>query len=280
MQKPLSRLFSACALVIAGTAGAMAQAASPVTLQPHRVAYELSLDPARSGGAFQSARGLMVLEFSGNACDGYATNFRQVTELVGADGDSRALDFRVNLWEEGEGKSFRFTMRNAVNSNVTRDAQGEATRRNDGSISVVMRNPRGQKSDFDGNVLFPSMMSLALIRAAESGARSYEAKLFDGSESGEKTYDVAAVIGNPLEGDRNSRLEAPLRGNALDQVKRWPITISYFEDGTGDRTPAYRMRTVTFANGVLGSIVFEFPDFSLAAKAVKYEALPNDTCKR
>jgi hypothetical protein len=222
----------------------------------------------------------MVLEFTGNACDGFATNFRQVTELVGVDGDRRALDFRVNLWEEGDGKRLRFTMRNAVNNAVTRDADGEATRRSDGSVSVVMRQPRGQKSDFDGNVLFPTMMTNAIIRAAQDGKRSHEVRLFDGSESGQKAYDVVAVIGAPMEGERNQRLEAPLKGNGLDGVTRWPITLSYFEDGIGDRTPAYRMKSVTFANGVMGSIVFEFPEFSLAARAVKYEALPGEACRK
>lgn len=277
------RLFlAALPLAFASALPAMAQqppAAQPV-LQPHRMAYELSLAPGRANTSMQSIRGLMVMEFSGSACDGYATNFRQVMELVGSDGDQRSMDFRVNLWEEGAGKSFRFTMRNVINGAVARDADGEATRRNDGSVAVVMKRPPGQKSDFDGNVVFPSAMTLALLDAARKGNRSFETRLFDGSENGEKAYDVVGVIGNPIEGDRNNRLEPVLRGNALDAVKRWPITLSYFEDGQGDRTPAYRMRTVTFDNGVLGDITFEFPEFNLAAKAVKYEPLPLDSCKR
>jgi len=278
----MSRRLIAFSLVALFATPATAQApnATAMALQPHRIAYEMSLAPGGSGSAFQSARGLMVLEFTGTACDGYATNFRQVTELVGGDGDARRLDFRVNLWEQGEGKSFRFTMRNTINGAVSRDADGEATRRRDGSVAVIMKKPRGQKSDFDGEITFPSAMTLALLDVARKGGRSFERKLFDGSENGEKAFDVIGIIGAPLEGERNARLEGVLKGGTLDAVKRWPITLSYFEEGQGDRTPVYRMRTVTFENGVMGDITFEFPEFSLAAKAVKYEALPLESCKR
>lgn len=249
-------------------------------LQPHRIAYEVTLDPARSPGNFADARGLMVLEFTGNACDGYATNFRQVTDLAGADGDRRQLDFRVNLWEGEQGKRFRFAMRNTVNGRLTRDADGEATRNRDGSIAVRMKKPRGQRSDLDGAALFPSAMTLDLIAAAQAGKRSFSAQLFDGSEGGEKVYDVAATIGGPLAGERQGRLEPVMRGKNLDQLARWPITVSYFETTPGDRVPVYRMKSITFANGVLSDLVFEFPEFSLAARAVRYEELPREACNR
>jgi hypothetical protein len=44
--------------------------------------------------------------------------------------------------------------------------------------------------------------------------------------------------------------------------------------------PVYTMKSVTFANGVVSDLLFEFPDFSLAAKAVRYEALPDEACAR
>lgn len=250
-----------------------------VQLQPHRVAYEVSLDPKRGGSAFSSAGGLMVLEFSGNPCDGYSTNFRQVTALADADGRARNLDFRVNLWEDGAGKDFRFTLKNSINGQITRDADGEARKGKDGSLAVTMKRPRGKKGDFDGNLMFPSQMSIAAIEAAMRGEKSYRTKLFDGSEGGEKVFDVITSIGAPLEGERNSRIEPALRGIS-PEMRRWPFSIAYYEDVPGDRVPVYTMRSITFANGVMGDIVFEFPDFSLAARAVKYEILPGEACNR
>ncbi|MCA1952970.1 MAG: cell envelope integrity EipB family protein, partial [Hyphomicrobiales bacterium] len=251
-----------------------------IVLQPHRIAYEVSLGPRRGPGGFSGARGLIALEFTGNACDGYATNFRQATELEDADGQPRRLDFSVNLWEEGRGQRFRFTVLNKVNGQTTRDGDGEARRSADGSIAVAMKRPPGRKGDFDGAVLFPSAMMIGLIEAAQRGERRYDARLFDGSEGGEKIYETSATIGARLEGARNERLEPAMRVAALESVPRWPVVTAYYESTPGDRVPVYTMRAVTFANGVVSDLVFDFPDFSLVAKAVRYEALPVESCRR
>ena len=270
------------ALMVVGPGGAQSQPADGmgVILQPHRIAYEVTLDPKRSGNSFASARGLMVLEFTGNACEGYVTNFRQVTELADSDGNARNLDFKVNLWEDGAGKLFRFALHHTMNGKVTRDADGEARKAADGSLGVTMKRPRGKGGDFDGNVVFPSAMTRTLIEAAIRGDRTHSVRMFDGSEGGEKVYDTSAAIGAPMEADRNARIEAAVSAGIDASVKRWPVSVSYFEDGPGDRTPAYTMRSVTFANGVMSDIVFQFPEFSLAARAVKYEPLKLEPCKK
>ncbi len=287
--KPRSTVYtryaglSACAMLVAGIG--MAAPAAAVELQPHRIAYEISLGPktggASSGGnGFTSAQGIIALEFTGNACDGFATNFRQATVLADSDGQTRNLDFRVNLWEEGAGKRFRFTVLNQINGQTTRNADGEARRVQDGSVSVAMNRPQGKKGDFDGSISFPSAMMTALLQAALKGEKRFDARLFDGSEGGEKIFDTSASIGLRLEGDRNARLEPAMRGEKLDKVPRWPVSISYYDNTPGDRIPIYTMRSVTFANGVVSDLMFEFPDFSLAARAVRYEALPVESCKK
>ncbi|WP_284177095.1 DUF1849 family protein [Rhabdaerophilum sp. SD176] len=278
----MQRLLAATLLVpLLAAAPAFAQGVPPggVQLQPHRIAYEITLG-GRSGSALTAASGLMALEFTGNRCDGFVTNFRQATILADSDGQSRNLDFRVNLWEEGAGKRFRFTVKNDVNGRTTRDADGEAQRVRDGSVSVAMKKPRGKKGDFDGNILFPSAMMIQLVEAALKGERRYEARLFDGSEGGEKVFETVASIGPKLEGDRNRRLEPALQVSSLEKVPRWPVSMAYFDGGPGDRVPVYTMKSVTFANGVVSDLLFEFPEFSLAAKAVRYEPLPEEACTR
>lgn len=272
-------LLVAAIASLTGCSAIAAPAEGAVTLQPHRIAYEVSLGPKRGRGEVTAARGLIALEFTGNACDGYATNFRQATQLLDADGNPRNLELAINHWEDGEGKRFRFTVRNAINGQVARDADGEARRVEDGSVSVTMRRPPGRKGDFDGAINFPSTMMLGLIRAAQGGERRFETRLFDGSEGGEKVFDTQALIGLPLAGDRNARLEPAMRIEALAAVPRWPVSVSYFETGPGDRVPVFTLRSVTFANGVVSDLVFEFPEFSLAAKAVRYESLPIEPCK-
>ncbi|MCA0401202.1 MAG: cell envelope integrity EipB family protein [Proteobacteria bacterium] len=253
--------------------------AAPVLLQPHRIAYEVSLGP-KGGGSITRAEGVIALEFTGNACEGFATSFRQATSLADADGQAKNLDFKINLWEEGAGQQFRFTVHSRINGQVTRDADGTAKRVGDGSVSVAMLKPRGAKGDFDGAIAFPSALMRSLVEAAQRGDRLFNARLFDGSEGGEKVFDTIATIGRPLEGERNARLEPAMRGPALDGVTRWPVSIAYYENAPGDRVPVYTLRSVTFANGVVSDMLFEFPEFSLAARAVRYEELPLGNCAR
>ena len=289
LMKSNSKLFARSSLAVlvglpALLAGIAAATAAPsgvaaIELQPHRIAYEVSLGP-KSGNVFASATGVIAIEFTGNACEGFATNFRQATSLADADGQTRNLDFRVNLWEDGLGKNFRFTVNNQINGQVLRNADGEAKRVADGSVSVAMTRPKGKKGDFDGSVQFPSAMMIGLLRAAQSGERRFDARLFDGSEGGERIFETTATIGAKMEGDKNTRLEPAVRGAALDSVPRWPISIAYYDNTPGDRVPVYTMRSVTFANGVVSDLVFEFPEFSLAARAVRYEPLPVEACKK
>lgn len=275
------QLFGAAAAVV-GVAGTLSATANPareaITLQPHRIAYEVSLGPKSGASTFTAASGLIALEFTGNACKGYETNFRQATLLADADGGSRQLDFRVKLWEDGGGKSFRFSVMNQINGQTTRNAEGEARRVADGSVSVSMKRPRGGRGDFDGAISFPSAMMIDLVRAARAGQRQFDAKVFDGSEGGEKVYQTIGTIGEKLEGERNKRLEPVMRGGDLDSVPRWVTSIAYFDNTPGDRLPVYTLRSVTFANGVLSDLVFEFPEFSLVAKAVRYEPLQGEAC--
>ncbi|HRE21691.1 MAG TPA: DUF1849 family protein [Rhabdaerophilum sp.] len=251
-----------------------------VMLQPHRIAYEVSLGPKSGNSSFTAASGLIALEFTGNACKGYETNFRQATLLADTDGGNRQLDFRVRLWEDGGGKSFRFNVLNRVNGQTTRNAEGEAKRVADGSVSVALKRPRGTRGDFDGAISFPSAMMIDLLAAARNGQKRFDAKVFDGSEGGEKVYQTVGTIGEKLEGERNKRLEPVMRGGDLDTVPRWVTSIAYFDNTPGDKLPVYTLRSVTFANGVLSDLVFEFPDFSLVAKAVRYEPLQAEACRK
>lgn len=76
----------AVAAATAGGAQPGAAQAQPVELVPHRAIYELSLGKIRGKASVQSARGRILYDFSGNACEGYALDFRQVAELDNGEG--------------------------------------------------------------------------------------------------------------------------------------------------------------------------------------------------
>lgn len=275
----MKRMMLTGAALLAGVAsvGAASPASGPISLLPHRIAYEVALG-ARPGSAFSSARGVIAVEFTGSACKGYVTQFRQAIQLVNSEGPPRLLDFAIRNWEGGKGESFRFSVLNKMNGAITREAKGEAKRVGDGSISVRLDNPKGKRGDFDGNAAFPTAMLVNLVQAAQRGEKRYDTRVFDGSEGGEKVYETMTSIGLALEGERNARVEPVLQADALKQVARWPVSTSYFESVQGDRTPVYTIKSVTFANGVVGDLQFDFADFSLKARAVKFEPLPVEAC--
>jgi hypothetical protein len=54
-----------------------------------------------------AVRGRILYDFSGNACEGYALQFRQVSELNSGEGKVAISDLRATSWEEGEAKRLR-----------------------------------------------------------------------------------------------------------------------------------------------------------------------------
>ena len=87
-----------------------AMATPKIVLVPHRAVYELSLLSSKGTNGVDEARGRLVFEITGTACDGYATNFRQVTQLSGAEGNpDRSFDVRSTSFESGDGTMLRFT---------------------------------------------------------------------------------------------------------------------------------------------------------------------------
>lgn len=254
--------------------------AAPVDLLSHRAIYDIALVPEKSKGLV-GANGRIAFEFIGNACDGYALNFRQVTSLDDGEGRSKLMDMRSSTWEDAEGKKFRFTIKNMVNNETTQQSDGTAERGQDGGVSVALKAPKPTRVDLPGEAVFPTNHTVRLLEAAKSGARSLVIQVFDGSDGGQKSYDTTAMIGKPIEGKAADRLENVLRDSGYAAEKRWPISISYFEsNATGDRTPVYVMSFDLLENGVYSNIKFDFGDFALAAKMSKLEKMKTDECKK
>ena len=75
---------------------------SPVPpLASHRAAYDISLDDPSaprptSAQTPISATGLIAYEFRGSACEGYTSNFRQMTEMERSEGDLNAANPRAS----------------------------------------------------------------------------------------------------------------------------------------------------------------------------------------
>ena len=105
--------LKACLLLVASLAATgVARAQSAMPLASHRAAYEISLVDSYSAHTDSqtpvSASGLIAYEFTGSACEGYASSFRQLTQLQRSEGDPLSSDIRAITFEDGDAKGLRF----------------------------------------------------------------------------------------------------------------------------------------------------------------------------
>jgi hypothetical protein len=84
-----------------------------VVLLPHRAVYDLKLDTSKPSRSVDGARGRIAFDFTGDACEGYALSFRQVTVIEGSETGPRNIDVRTTNFEDGDGKLFRFKTQSA-----------------------------------------------------------------------------------------------------------------------------------------------------------------------
>lgn len=269
---------SAAALVIAGMA---APAAAEVALAPHRAVYELKLQEKRGSGGVDRVRGRIVYQFTGDACAGYALNFRQVTEIGDGEGQTNVSDLRSETWEDGAGKSFKFQARNYLNDQLDRDTDGEAKRAAD-AVRVTVSKPAKVSNAYDVKTLFPTEHLVKIIEAARGDRKLLEAAVYDGSEAGDKIYDTLTVVGKPETG-LPAGAETPAKRPELEKETYWPVAVSYFERDKkvdGEQTPDYQMSFDLYANGISRALRIDYGEFVIQGDLVELEMMTPTACKK
>ena len=108
-----------------------AGAAAPITLANHRAVYDLSLAESSGTRAVESARGRIVIDFTGDACKGYTMQTRQVTVLESGETGSRTSDLRNTTFESGDGRELRFKTTTLMNGAPSASVDGTAAVSND-----------------------------------------------------------------------------------------------------------------------------------------------------
>ncbi|SEP09487.1 protein of unknown function [Methylobacterium sp. ap11] len=277
-------------------------AAESVHLAPHRAVYDLSLSGSSGTRAVESARGRIVFDFTGDACKGYALQYRQVTVLESSESGSRTSDLRNTTFESGDGRSFRFRTQSDLNGKTTAPVDGNAERGEKG-LSVSLKQPKRGEMSVSGEVLFPAAHMKRLIEAARAGQSTVAVKVFDGSDDGRKIYDTLAVIGaqrasakpepkvetrpdatgaQPADAPapKPVPVEAALRDGAMATMPHWPVTLSYFSPGEGERTPVYVLAFDLYENGVSAALRLDYGEFSLKGELSRIDLLPESKdCK-
>jgi hypothetical protein len=264
---------------LTGASLAQTAPAERVVLAPHRAVYDLKLDTSKASRSVDGARGRIAFDFTGDACEGYALSFRQVTVIESAETGSRNIDVRTTNFEDGDGKLFRFKTQAAVGSRMDDRVDGVAEKR-ERDYRVQIRQPKPDRFEFGADVVFPSEHLKRVIQAARAGNTTYNVQVYDGSDEGKQIYDTFAVIGRKVDAGPLDKLEEAVRLPELAALARWPVSISYFKTGSGEVSPSYAISFDLFENGVTRALLLDYRDFRMTGELVKLDMMKPSACAK
>lgn len=257
------------------TSGVPALAQGLAGLVPHRAVYNLELKDASERSGINNMFGRMVYEFAGSACDGYRVSFRFVTQ-VETSGEKKVTDQQSTTFEDPKTGRFEFETKTFNDDRLDKEVAGQAERHSD-KLAVDITLPAEKQIDLTA-ARFPTQHTLDVIERAKRGDHFFEARIYDGSEDGDKALFTSTIVGSPV----NAGADDPDAANAgkLKGEKTWPVTIAYFDDKqSGDTPPTYRMSFKLYENGVSRDLTMDYGDFVLKGNLVKLDFLPEEACK-
>ena len=269
-------------ILVVGFAGmaspGLAAAVSPdqVVLAPHRAVYDLKLSKSQGSRGIEAVRGRILYDISGNACDGYELQFRQVSELDSGEGQPALSDLRSSTWEAGNARKFRFSSENLFNERRTDVVNGYAER-NAKAVAVNLSKPKETNFSVTSGAVFPTEHMRRIIAAAREGKSVLEFPVYDGSESGEKLFNTLTVIGRPISPGEKTPSDAGAKIPALAKLTRWPVTISYFDkkdektEQGGEQTPVYSIGFELYENGISRALILDYNDFTITGEMTSLE---------
>jgi hypothetical protein len=281
--KSVRHILGAVVLAAASGVGLAALAdtdPSSIALAPHRAVYDLQLTQSRNSRSVEAVSGRILYDFSGNSCDGYALEFRQVSQLNSGEGKPAVSDLRATTWEDGTATSFRFNSQNLLNEKPVDTVDGQAKRGN-GNIAVNLTKPESKKFDIDASMAFPTEHMRRIIAAARDGKTILELPVYDGSENGQKIFNTLTVIGRPIRPDQRVPTDAAAGKSALVGLLRWPVTISYFDKiaKEGEQTPAYSITFELYENGISRALLLDYNDFVMKGEMSSLDVKDSKPCR-
>jgi EipB-like len=254
--------------------------AAGIELASHRAVYDLKLGQSRGKRSLEAVRGRIVYDFAGSVCEGYALQFRQVTELDTGEGKVALSDLRSNSWEEGAAKSLRFDSENYLDRKLVDTVDGHADKGADG-VTVTLAKPKSKTFPI-GTAVFPSEHMRRIIAAGRAGQTLLEVTVYDGSEDGQKIYQSLTVIGKRIAPDQHPPTDAAAGQGLVAGVARWPVTISYFDRAKqgGEQTPVYAISFEAFENGIARALTLDYGDFTVAGTLTSLETKDAKPCDK
>lgn len=236
-----------------------ARAANPVPMAAHTAVYELTLDKAMSEDV-AAVRGTMAYDVA-DACDGWATRQRLELTISNRDGQDIHLVSDYTTWESKDGLSMRFRMKQATDTAVTDQAEGEARlERTGGPGTIHYTVPEERDMAMPAGTLFPMSHTEAILNGASEGKKFLSLPLFDGTGT-KGAQDSSIVV---LGWDAGGAAPYP----ALEGLAKGRVHIAFFDRGLPDAgatkpagSPDYEVSMTYWANGVADGLHMHFTDF-------------------
>jgi hypothetical protein len=276
----LAAVVAVSGMAVHGTASAAPPA--DAVLAPHRAVYDLKLARTRGSRSIEGVRGRILYDFSGSACAGYELQFRQVSELDSGEGKVALSDLRSTTWEDAAAKTFRFNSENRLNDQSVDVVDGDASRKAS-VVAVSLHKPTDKAFTIPLEAVFPTEHVRKILAAAQAGQRLLELQVYDGSETGEKIYNTLTVIGQPIAPGEKPPHDAAAKEPALGKLKRWPVTISYFDknaktEQTSEQMPVYAISFELYENGISRALSLDYSDFTITGEMTSIEIKKPKAC--
>lgn len=258
-----------------GLSAAIANAAGAGGLVPHRAVYDIQLKQASERSGIEGMRGRMVYEFSGSECQGFTTSFRFVTRIDTGE-QIRVTDQQSMTFEDLAAGKFRFETKSFTDDQLDKDVSGSAADE-DGKVKVDIEEPEPRAVEI-ADSRFPTAHMMDVIDNARKGKSLFEARIFDGSEDGDKSYLTTTVVGRPH--TPTSLEAADTSAGAMAAEAYWPVSIAYFDEkASGDLLPIYTQSFKLYENGISRDLTLDYGDFVLTGKLTKLEVLGSGECR-
>jgi hypothetical protein len=157
---------------------------------------------------------------------------------------------------------------------------GEAERGTN-KVSVSLAKPADKKFDLEPTIAFPTDHMRRIIVAAREEKSILEVPLYDGSDKGDKIFNTLTVIGRVIAPNDRPPSDAAAGKEALAGLKRWPVTVSYFDRSakTGDQPPVYAIKFELYENGISRALVLDYNDFAISGELTSIDIRDSRPCR-
>jgi hypothetical protein len=254
-------------------------AGAATSLAPHRAFYALEAHRIGDTAGITDLSGKLAYEITGNACDGYAVNYRLVNLYSQQGGAPQTVDIRLTSFESGDGTELDLKQKNFVNGKLETEFRVKASKPKDGGEGKGEYSGNETKTfTIAPNILFPTEFQRKLMASAENGTSNTSGIVYEGSEE-DKPVRAVSFIGPRR---ANTVVEKGADAETLAQLSKlpaWPVTVSYYKLETkGDELPSYSASFNMLENGVSTELVLDYGAYAMKGKLEKIEMLKPETC--